>query len=124
MLLSQSNFLYFLNLCHVALYLLYLFFRWKRVFNLRVFSSIKPLWTTSFYAILVILIFLFAGNSIASLHLWYLFFYLDSIRQMRKYAKPDETTIASFDSKMDRLFKECRGQRNFYITGFALFLIM
>jgi hypothetical protein len=49
---------------------------------------------------------------------------LDAIRQMVKYSKPDEATMVSFDSKMDRLFKECRGQRNFYITGFSLFLIL
>lgn len=30
----------------------------------------------------------------------------------------------SLDSRLDNQAKEYRGQRNFYITGFALFLIL
>lgn len=49
----------------------------------------------------------------------------DSIRTMFKYANdPVDGHGITLDAKLDRLFKECRGQRNFYITGFALFLIL
>jgi hypothetical protein len=49
----------------------------------------------------------------------------DSIRTMLKYANdPVASHGITLDAKLDRLFKECRGQRNFYITGFALFLIL
>ena len=49
----------------------------------------------------------------------------DSIRTMLKYASdPVDGRGITLDAKLDRLFKECRGQRNFYITGFALFLIL
>ena len=47
----------------------------------------------------------------------------DSIRTMSKYSE-DLPETATLDAKLDYLFKECRGQRNFYITGFALFLIL
>ena len=30
----------------------------------------------------------------------------------------------TLDSKLDYRLKECRGQRNFYISGFTLFLIL
>ena len=49
----------------------------------------------------------------------------DSVRTMFKYANdPVDGHGITLDAKLDRLFKECRGQRNFYITGFALFLIL
>ena len=50
---------------------------------------------------------------------------IDSVRTMIKYANdPTDSHSITLDAKLDRLFKECRGQRNFYITGFALFLIV
>ena len=44
---------------------------------------------------------------------------------MVKYGQelPADTHV-TLDSKIDRNLRECRGQRNFYITGFALFLIL
>ncbi len=53
-----------------------------------------------------------------------IFVYTDSIRQMIKYGKSDSATLVPLDSKLDRLLRECKGQRNFYITGFALFLML
>ena len=46
----------------------------------------------------------------------------DSIRAMTKYGKEMESQ--TLDSQLDQRFKECRGQRNFYITGFSLFLML
>lgn len=46
----------------------------------------------------------------------------DSIRAMTKYGS--ETDSMTLDSKLDHRYKECRGQRNFYITGFSLFLML
>ena len=37
-------------------------FRWKKILNLPFFGAIKPAWTTIFYATLLILIVLFAGQ--------------------------------------------------------------
>ena len=51
--------------------------------------------------------------------------FADSIRVMVKYGKeiPPEA-YPTLDAKIDHHLHECRGQRNFYITGFALFLIL
>ena len=51
---------------------------------------------------------------------------LDSIRIMRKYGNelPEHPGALTLDAKLDRRLNECRGQRNFYITGFSLFLIL
>ena len=48
----------------------------------------------------------------------------DSIRTMRKYGDVPETKTMTLDAKLDYRLKECRGQRNFYISGFTLFLIL
>ena len=44
---------------------------------------------------------------------------------MVKYGKefPPDARF-TLDAKIDRHLRECHGQRNFYITGFALFLIL
>ena len=47
----------------------------------------------------------------------------DSIRTMRKYAEVPSTSM-TLDAKLDYRLQECRGQRNFYISGFTLFLIL
>ena len=52
----------------------------------------------------------------------YMCVFADAIRTMTKY-KEDLASL-TLDAKIDRHLKECRGQRNFYITGFALFLIL
>lgn len=47
----------------------------------------------------------------------------DSIRTMRKYAEVPSISM-TLDAKLDYRLQECRGQRNFYISGFTLFLIL
>ncbi|KAL5516480.1 hypothetical protein EMCRGX_G001819 [Ephydatia muelleri] len=80
---------------------------WKWVFSWRIFESLKTVWSTAFYTMLVILMVLF----------------LDSIRTMVTHQKELTQGQKSLDAKLDNQAKEYRGQRNFYITGFALFLI-
>ena len=36
--------------------------RWKWIFSMRVFSTIRPLWTTIYFATLLILVVLFVGK--------------------------------------------------------------
>ena len=51
--------------------------------------------------------------------------FVDSIRTMGKYSgELPLTQGVTLDAKMDRYLKQCCGQRNFYITGFSLFLMM
>ena len=51
---------------------------------------------------------------------------LDSIRVMMKYDDKQlhERPSVTLDTKLDFRLHECRGQRNFYITGFSLFLML
>lgn len=53
-------------------------------------------------------------------------FISDSVRQMMKYSDTQlrKQTTATLDTKLDFRFHECKGQRNFYITGFSLFLML
>ena len=52
--------------------------------------------------------------------------YIDSIREMNKFndKEKDYDARANLETKMDRNLKQFRAQRNFYITGMTLFLIM
>lgn len=49
-------------------------------------------------------------------------FFLDAIREMRKYSNLDDSTHAHLDAEMQGNMRLFRAQRNFYISGFALFL--
>lgn len=48
-------------------------------------------------------------------------FFLDAIREMRKYSSP-EVEHTHLDAEMQVNMRLFRAQRNFYISGFALFL--
>ena len=51
--------------------------------------------------------------------------FLDSVRTMVTHQRElDAGNKQSLDARLDNQAKEYRGQRNFYITGFALFLIL
>lgn len=108
--IAVASFLYFeIGLCLLLILPLLKSKTWKWIFSIRIFSAISPVWNTIFYSVLLVLVVLF----------------IDSIRTMFKYANdPVDGHGITLDAKLDRLFKECRGQRNFYITGFALFLIL
>lgn len=50
---------------------------------------------------------------------------LDSIRTMMKYSDDSiEKSDLNLDARLDFRIKQCRGQRNFYITGMSLFLML
>lgn len=48
----------------------------------------------------------------------------DAIRVIYKYGGEIDVPGMTLDAKIDWRLKDCRGQRNFWITGFALFLIL
>jgi len=53
-----------------------------------------------------------------------LIMFLDSIREMKKYSSKDEGAIYNpIESELQTSMKLFRAQRNFHITGFALFLL-
>lgn len=110
------------------------FTSWKWIFRVKLFSSLKPAWKTLFFAILLVIIVLFGGMSltfrfklllIIIIHFHH--FCIDSVRTMSKYGG-DIIAIAgatvTLDAKLERNLRQCRGQRNFYITGFCLFLML
>ncbi len=45
-------------------YVCFNIYRWKWIFNRSVFSAIQPVWTTVYYAILLVLVVLFIGKRI------------------------------------------------------------
>lgn len=80
--------------------------QWYYFFHSRLFTNIKRHTSVYFYGLLIILsLFLF-----------------DSIREMRKYSHSTEPGHAQLASEMKGNVKLFRSQRNFYITGFAIFL--
>lgn len=52
--------------------------------------------------------------------------FLDSIREMNKFHDDDKNydVRANLETKLDHNLKRFRAQRNFYIAGMTLFLIM
>lgn len=49
---------------------------------------------------------------------------LDAIREMQKYSNVDATDHQHLDAEMQGNMRLFRAQRNFYISGFALFLLV
>lgn len=49
---------------------------------------------------------------------------LDAIREMQKYSNLDSTDHTHLDAEMQGNMRLFRAQRNFYISGFALFLLI
>ncbi|CAH2087655.1 unnamed protein product [Euphydryas editha] len=80
--------------------------KWYQFFRSRLFSVFRERTAMYFYGLLGIL----------SL------FLIDSIREMRKYSHPSEPSHNQLASEMKGNVKLFRSQRNFYITGFAIFL--
>lgn len=80
--------------------------KWYQFFRSRLFSGFRERTAMYFYGLLGILcLFLF-----------------DSIREMRKYSHPSEHGHNQLASEIKGSVKLFRSQRNFYITGFAIFL--
>lgn len=51
-------------------------------------------------------------------------FLLEAIREMAKYSKEELSEDAQLDLKMQHSMRLFRAQRNFYISGFAIFLVL
>lgn len=84
---------------------------WKKIFGVfRVFEPIKPYMNIAYFAVLVILILLFA----------------DSLREMYKFREGSTSSLVpeQHEQELNRHMKEFRAQRNFYIAGFTLFLFV
>lgn len=109
--------------------------RWQKFFKSRFLQSLGNQANLYFAGFLIILVLLFLG--MYSRHNGYLvivgtvihshlFFFTDSIREMRKYSASREAEIehGHLDSELQFSMKLFRAQRNFYVSGFALFLCL
>ncbi|XP_049818912.1 B-cell receptor-associated protein 31 [Aethina tumida] len=83
--------------------------RWNRLFKSRFLQGIQRQAGMYFLILLAILVL----------------FLLDAIREMRKYSNPgDGDEHLHLDKEMQGSMRLFRAQRNFYISGFALFLCL
>lgn len=80
--------------------------RWNRFFKSRLFAMFREHAAFYFYVLLG-----FLG-----------LFLLDAVREMRKYSHSADGGHVHVASEMKNSVKLFRAQRNFYITGFAVFL--
>lgn len=65
---------------------------------------------------------LFAGKIEVDLNRTTIVRFVDSIRELRKYAGVEVTDMKTPHAEVHAHMKQFRSQRNFYIAGFALFL--
>jgi B-cell receptor-associated protein 31 len=82
--------------------------RWNKIFKSRFLQAVSNQASIYFVVLLAVLVL----------------FFLDAIREMRKYSSPETTESAHshLDAEMQVNMRLFRAQRNFYISGFALFL--
>lgn len=80
--------------------------RWQRFFKSRFFSVIENQVHVYFYILLAVLVL----------------FLLDSIREMRKYSHYEPEIEMHMKAEMQHNMRMFRAQRNFYISGFSIFL--
>jgi len=87
---------------------------WNKLFKSRLFKGLENQLIYYFYVLVTILVL----------------FFLDAIREMRKYSDDPEDAAGHthrdvhLDSQMQTHMRLFRAQRNFYISGFALFLCL
>jgi len=86
--------------------------RWSQLFKSRFLKAVENQLVYYFYIVVAILVL----------------FFLDAIREMNKYSENQLQTEAShgthLDTQMQTHMRLFRSQRNFYISGFALFLCL
>lgn len=85
--------------------------RWSSIFKSNLFKRFLSYSSTVFYVMVVILIILLA----------------DAVREVRKYSKPEYSVVNLMDNlntKDHVMMNMFRSQRNLYISGFALFLLV
>ncbi|KAJ0174962.1 hypothetical protein K1T71_009103 [Dendrolimus kikuchii] len=102
-----AGFLYF-EIAVVTIMMLPIFSprRWHQFFKSRLFAMFKQHAEWYFYALLGVMCLLL----------------IDAIREMRKYSHTPDSSYVHLDTEMKGNIKLFRAQRNFYITGFAIFL--
>lgn len=82
--------------------------KWTRLFRSRFFGMLRNQAQIYFYLLLAVLVI----------------FLLEAIREMRKYSHIDPATEAHLNVGMQHSMRLFRAQRNFYISGFAIFLVL
>ncbi|XP_063698713.1 B-cell receptor-associated protein 31 [Culicoides brevitarsis] len=82
--------------------------KWARLFRSRFFGMLRNQAQIYFYLLLAILVI----------------FLLEAIREMRKYSHTDPAAEAHLNVGMQHSMRLFRAQRNFYISGFAIFLVL
>lgn len=82
--------------------------RWQRFFKSRFLAMLSSQAQTYFYLLLFVLVL----------------FLLEAIREMRKYSHNEPTAEQHLNVGMQHSMRLFRAQRNFYISGFAIFLCM
>ncbi|XP_012276773.1 B-cell receptor-associated protein 31 [Orussus abietinus] len=82
--------------------------RWQKLFRSRFLQSLSNQASIYFLVLLAVLIL----------------FLLDAIREMRKYSNVETGEHAHLDAEMQGNMRLFRAQRNFYISGFSLFLCL
>ncbi|XP_011502097.1 PREDICTED: B-cell receptor-associated protein 31 [Ceratosolen solmsi marchali] len=80
--------------------------RWHRFFKSRFLKSLGKQASIYFFVLLATLVL----------------FLIDAIREIRKYSSVDASEHTHLDAEMQGNMRLFRAQRNFYISGFALFL--
>lgn len=80
--------------------------RWQRFFKSRFLAMLSSQAQTYFYLLLFVLVL----------------FLLEAIREMRKYSHNEPTAEQHLNVGMQHSMRLFRAQRNFYISGFAIFL--
>merc|ERR1712154_366832 len=85
---------------------------WNKVFKSRFLKGLESQLIYYFYVLVAILVL----------------FFLDAIREMQKYGSEEEhqqrVGMTHLDTQMQMHMRLFRAQRNFYISGFALFLCL
>jgi len=85
---------------------------WTRILRSNLVRGLETQLVYYFYVLIAILILLF----------------LDSIREMRKYSNEEllnrKVGLSHLDTQMQMQMRLFRAQRNYYIAGFALFLLL
>lgn len=111
---------------------------WNKLFKSKFLKGIENQFIYYFYVLITILIIFFLGNYT---HLFvvsgypdpscpfFSFWFSDAIREMRKYSDEQMESEHShgsshLDMQMQTHMRLFRAQRNFYISGFALFLCL
>ena len=108
---------------------------WNKLFRSRFFAGLQGQLIYYFYVLVAILILFFLGKSFGnSFRVSYDLMtervrITDAIREMRKYSDENVATDghshgAHLDTQMQMHMRLFRAQRNFYISGFALFLCL